>query len=111
MKKIILAFGCFVFIQFGFAQSETNNQTTEVTVKSLQFDAESADEFKDIKWRDIKEIFAENDANDIVELEFNLQSSNEQGKSSFKVKGETQNLKRLIKMAKRGVKRLYKSKS
>ena len=111
MKKIILTLVTVLCIQFGFAQNEMNSETTEVTIKSLQFEAESAYEFKDIKWRDIKEIFAENDASDVIELEFKLQSSNEQGKSSFKVKGETQNLRKLIKIARRGVKRLYTSKS
>lgn len=106
MKKLLM----LVFISCSanlFAQQKPI--VTNSTVSSLKWKVDSKEELESIKWADVKKMFKDNVKTDTVSLAFEVKKSkrkNIKSSYSFQVKGLTENIDRLITIAKKGIRKI-----
>lgn len=116
MKKQIVVLLMLLFTKTIIAQekNEINSEINfqESTVTYLKFSVDTVDELKSINWKDVKEIFSENDKNKTIELEFEIKIPKtkkiNKANFSYKAKGLTKNIDNLIKKSKKGIKGIIK---
>lgn len=99
---------CLFVVSYSFAQQL--DQSTEVTIKSLKIECESAEELKSVDWDDIREVIRMNDPEEVIALEFGLHEKKAntkiKGNFNFTIKGKTKDIENIITRAKKGVKAL-----
>ena len=89
---------------------KTDRVYDEFKVHSIKYTVNSAEDLKSINWNDVKEIFKENNTEELIELAFeiNLPNSKNKYKSSVKAGGKSEDIDALIKIMKKGVKVITK---
>ncbi|MDG2194944.1 MAG: hypothetical protein P8K77_08915 [Polaribacter sp.] len=112
MKELLLIV-CIFSMTTGFTQTETKpiiSYTSKAAVTSLKLSIDGSNDLKTINWNDIKEIFKDNNDDQLIqlELEIDLPKSKNKIQGSFKMQGERKNIDRLLLRAKKGIKGLLK---
>jgi hypothetical protein len=112
MKKLFLILFVFTSLLINAQEKPIAEMNiNESTVNSLKFSVDSPIEFETINWKDIKEIFSENKKSDTISLAFELKrNSKNKFNYSFTVKGVSDNVDGLIKISKKAIRVLNKTK-
>ncbi len=111
MKKIIIIVLLFSAV---FVQAQDKKQKGHVNSFSIK--TNSIESLKDFDWRSLKKFFAENAKNDSIEIKFCLENENTEevpnkfnaNSSAFSIKGQTHELKKMIRFAKKMSKNIKK---
>lgn len=99
-----------------FIYSQTNKTNPKVT--SFVIESNNQDELKDIKWKKVKRFFKQNDKNDSIKITIKFKNDlNENFENKAKlnhfeteVKGQTFELNKMIRTAKKATKEMIKLK-
>ena len=97
-----------------FIYSQTDETKPKVT--SFVIESNNKDELKNIKWKKVKRFFKQNDKNDSIKIaiifknDLNQNSENKTKLNNFEteVKGQTFELNKMIRIAKKATKELLK---
>lgn len=105
MKKILL-----IIMIFCAGYTQEQEQKSKTTVSSFSIETNSLDELKNFDWRKVKKFFKDNEKNDSIQIDFCLKNDDDKDSniSSTTIKGQTHELKKMIRTAKRMTKQIIK---
>lgn len=109
MKTITLVLFLFSTSIF-FSQETKRTEKSNIKVTSISYMVNNLDELENLDWKDVREVFKNNQDEEIIEMSFGVdfKKSKHNLKSSIKVSGETKNLDSLIIKLKKGIKAILK---
>lgn len=105
MKKLLLIL-CVFTLSMTYGQTKANSELEfkESTINNLKISVDDVAEFKTINWKDIKEIFSNNNKKDTISLGFALKKNTKnKNKYSFTITGKTENIDNLISLSKKAI--------
>lgn len=105
-----------IILIFCAGYTQAQDQKLKTTVSSFSVETNNLDELKNYDWRSLKDFFKGNEKNDSIQITFCLKNDYPKGsKKKFKlnllsttIKGETYELKKMIRTAKRMTKEIIK---
>lgn len=109
MKKILV-----IIMIFCAGYTQAQEQKSKTTVSSFSIETNSLNELKNFDWRSVKKFFKDNEKNDSIQIKFYLKNDKDSSKelnlnvSSTTIKGQTHELKEMIRTAKRMTKEIIK---
>lgn len=113
MKNLFLLSLLFLFNSL-YSQNKENN----IKANAFEIKSNSKKELQDFDWKEVKKFFKENDKQDYIKLVINYNAStnnsaNDVSINSLKaeIKGQTYELNKMIRAAKKITRKLLKSKS
>jgi len=109
MKKILV-----IIMIFCAGYTQAQEQKSKTTVSSFSIETNSLNELKNFDWRSVKKFFKDNEKNDSIQIKFYLKNDKDSSKelnlnvSSTTIKGQTHELREMIRTAKRMTKEIIK---
>ena len=98
----------------GYTQAQKQNLKT--TVSSFSVETNSLEELKNYDWKSLKHFFKDNEKNDSIQIKICLKDDDSKGSnnvfklnsSSTTIKGQTRDLKKIIRTTKRMIRDIVK---
>ncbi len=109
MKKILIAFAFLSVLNLNAQKESAKAEIIDNSITSLVFTVDSVEELETIDWKDVKDIFKNNNEKDSIKLgyrvRFNETKKNDhEFKHSFEIKGKAGDIDESIKIAKKVIK-------
>lgn len=111
MKKFLV-----IILIFCSGYTQAQKQKLKATVSSFSVETNSLEELKNYDWKSLKHFFKDNEMNDSIQIKICLKDDDSKGSnkkfklnsSSTTIKGQTHELKKIIRTVKRMSKAIIK---
>ncbi|CAL2077402.1 conserved exported hypothetical protein [Tenacibaculum sp. 190524A05c] len=109
MKKILVLFTFLSVLNMNAQKESAKAEFKDNTITSLVFTVDSVEELETIDWKDVKDIFKNNNEQDSIKLGYRVRFNetkkhDHEFKHSFEIKGKAGDIDGSIKIAKKVIK-------
>ena len=98
--KTIISLVLLLFV-YTLSAQQINSKKSDTTISLIEISTDSLEELDNINWKDIKEIFSNNQAKDSMQIGFKIKNKKDKltYTNAFSIKGKTEDIDGTIKMA------------